>query len=233
MKRFFISLTIVTSFCAAVAQQKDPIVINPVKHNEGELTSRMYQYPQFTQGKAFYKDGSETNASLNYNYLNNQILFIDAKGDTLQLVNAENFSKIAIGVDTFLYYNKMFVRQVTKNPSYNLFVKRSLEIGAKEKKGAYGTYSGTSSTTQINQISVDRSRPVDLAVDENTTYIFKDYYFVSGRFDKFYPATKKGIYSLFAKNEKDLKEFIEKNETNFNKKEDLEKLLEYMRTIAK
>ena len=64
-------------------------------------------------------------------------------------------------------------------------------------------------------------------------YVFREAYFLSGRFGQFYPATKKGFYELFPKNQKQIKEFLEKNEINFSKKDDLEKLLEYARTFLK
>jgi hypothetical protein len=38
---------------------------------------------------------------------------------------------------------------------------------------------------------------------------------------------------LFSKNQKQAKEFLETNKINFDKKEDLEKLLEYARSILK
>ena len=73
---------------------------------------------------------------------------------------------------------------------------------------------------------------VKLASDENLVYTFKDNYYLSGKFNQFYPATRKGIYDLFSKNEKKLKEFLGKNNIDFNRKEDLERLLGYMRSIV-
>jgi hypothetical protein len=56
---------------------------------------------------------------------------------------------------------------------------------------------------------------------------------LSGRYGKFYPASKKGVYELFSKNQKQVREFLETNKIDFNKKEDLEKLLNYARTVLK
>jgi hypothetical protein len=215
------------------AQQKETIVVNPVKQNEAEVLNRMYQYPQFIQGTAIYRDGHVANSKLNYNYLINQVVFIDPRGDTLQLINGADFNKIVIGVDTFFYYNKVFLQQVTHDSVYNLLKKRSLENIGSEKKGAYDTYSASGSITTVNTMRDGGTANIQLASDENFTYVFRETYYLSGKFGAIYPATKKGANELFAKQNKELKEFLDKNKTDFNKKEDVEKLLAYARTVLK
>ena len=211
--------------------QEKTVVINEAKGNKENLTRNMYQYPEFVNGRAFNGDGGIAEARFNYNYVTNQIEFINSKGDTLALVNGADFNRIALQRDTFYYQDKQFIQQVSHYHDYNLFVKRSLLKTNTEKKGAYDTYSGTSSITTLNDVDVG-DRMVRLASDENLIYTFKDNYYLSGKFNQFYPATRKGIYDLFSKNEKKLKEFLGKNNIDFNKKEDLEHLLEYMRGIV-
>ena len=70
-------------FQVGQTQEKNAIIINPAKQNEAELVKRMYQYTSFMKGSAFYMDGTITQSMLNYNYLSNQIEFINPKGDTL------------------------------------------------------------------------------------------------------------------------------------------------------
>jgi hypothetical protein len=234
MIKFYLLIWNVIVLCyLGQSQQNTPIIINPVKQNEEELIKRMYHYAEFTKGQAFYKDGSRAQSLLNYNYLTNKIEFVAPNGDTLELIDGNTFDKIVVASDTFYYCNKWFMQQVTHNPDYNLFLKHSLQNNGSEKKGAYGIYSGTSSISSVNTVVDNRMNTFRLATDENIKFIFKDYYYLSGKFGQYYPATKKGAMDLFGKNEKKLKEFLEKNEINFSKKEDLEKLLDYARTILK
>src|SRR4030095_15977959 len=65
----------------------------------------VFRYPRFTSGKVFYKDGTATEATLNYNYLVNEMHFISPKGDALALANENNIKYISIGNDSF-YYNQ-------------------------------------------------------------------------------------------------------------------------------
>src|SRR5215213_9211252 len=135
-------------------QDNNAVVINPAKQNESKLFEKMYRYSQFVEGKAVYKNGGITESRFNYNYLTNRILFINLKGDTLELANGEDFDKITIRSDTFYYHNKEFIQQLTHYTFYNLFLKTSLRYNGREKKGAYGGYSGTSASTSISDIYV-------------------------------------------------------------------------------
>ena len=133
----------------ASSQQKETIVVNPVKQNEKEVLDRMYQYPEFVDGRAIYENGDAVTSKLNYNYLQNQVFFINPRGDTLQLTNGADFKMIVINTDTFYFYNKQFIQQVSHYPTYNVLKKRTLQNSGTEKKGAYGTYSSSSAITNV------------------------------------------------------------------------------------
>lgn len=216
------------------AQDNNTVIINAAKQTESEITAKMYRFPQFVDGKAHYKNGSITQSKFNYSYLTSQILFISPKGDTLELAEAENFDRIEIGTDIFRYYDKKFIRQVTSSMSFNLYVRNFLRYDGKEKKAAYGGYSSTIASQSVSEMyAYSGTGMAKLAVDENIRYVFDQTYYLSGKYGKFYPATKKGAYDLFSKNQKQVKEFLETNKIDFSKKEDLEKLLIYAGTVIK
>jgi hypothetical protein len=232
MKKFLIVV------CAVIwqpvsSQKNEAIVVNPVKQNQDEVLKRMYQYPQFLPGKAIYLNGDVTASKLNYNYILNQVIFISPAGDTLQLLNGANFSKIVIDVDTFYYYNKVFLQQVTHDSLYNVLKKRSLVNMGSEKKGAYGTYSGNSAITTVSSMNQGELANIQLPSDENFTFAFKETYYLSGKFGAIYAANKKGANDLFGKKQKELKQFLDNNPIDFNKTEDLQKLMAYARTVLK
>src|SRR5438045_2241516 len=88
-------------FQVGLTQETKAIIINPAKQNEAELVKRMYQYSEFIKGSAFYMDGNIVQSMLNYNYLTNQIEFINPKGDTLELIHGNDFIKIVVQSDSF------------------------------------------------------------------------------------------------------------------------------------
>jgi hypothetical protein len=234
MRKLLICWLAMSTFFNGWTQVDNAVVINPAKQNESKLFEKMYRYSQFAEGKAFYKNGGITESRFNYNYLTNRILFINPKGDTLELSNGEDFEKIAIRSDTFCYYNKGFIQQLTHHTTYNLFLKTSLRYNGREKKGAYGGYSSTSASTSISDMYVSVGPGVGkLTSDENIMYSFGHSYYLSGKYGTFYPASKKGIYELLPKHQKEIKEFLQTNKIDFTKKDDMEKLLDYARTLLK
>ncbi|MDR2556762.1 MAG: hypothetical protein LBC49_03510, partial [Bacteroidales bacterium] len=91
MKHFttlLISLFFVMASFAQTAQQKDSIV---------------FAFPDFTRGTVVLKDGSQVKTSLNYNYLNQNVLYIDDKtGQELKLDNLKDVALIEIGKRYFV-----------------------------------------------------------------------------------------------------------------------------------
>lgn len=234
MKKFLICVSAIFSSLITFSQDSTRVVVNPANQNEKEFQSRIFQYRQFVPGRAIYNNGTETESNLNYSYLTNNIHFISPKGDTLELSQGENFSAIVISSDTFRYYKKQFLQQITHNPTFNLLLKRSLTYSGSEKKGAYGTYSSTSASTSISTIHTNEGMGyTKLSTDENAVFVFQDDYFFAGKFGQVYPANKKGLHDFFGKNEKQLKDFMESNQINLSKKEDLQKVLDFALTVLK
>lgn len=234
MKKVFVCLYAIFVLQIAFAQDTNKVIVNPVNQNEQNLKDKMYKYPQFLVGQAIFRNGTVTEAKLNYSYMSNTILFIDPKGDTLELSQAENFSAIVIAADTFRYYKKDFIQQLTNYASCNLYLRRYLKFNGTEKKGAYGTYSRTTSSTSYTNVTpTEGGGYLTLTPDELRSYIFYDDYFFTKENGEVYPATKKGINDLFSKNQKALKAFLEQNPINFNKREDLDKVLAFALSVFK
>lgn len=70
----------------------------------------LYIYPGFQQGVVYFKDGARSSAMLNYHLVFQEMHFIDAKGDTLSLLNPAEISSISIGKDQFYYEGKRYVK---------------------------------------------------------------------------------------------------------------------------
>src|SRR5664279_4278217 len=66
---------------------------------------KIYHYPQFINGKIFFRDGSTSDAPLNYSYLQGEIEFISPKKDTLAIAKEQmlNIKKVVIDTNTFFY----------------------------------------------------------------------------------------------------------------------------------
>jgi hypothetical protein len=84
------------------------------------LQKYIYAYPSFLKGFVNLKGNRSEPSLLNYNRLNDEMLFIGNKNDTLALSAPETVDNIVIGNDVYFYLGGGFVRQLTAYPTINL-----------------------------------------------------------------------------------------------------------------
>ncbi|MBA2746214.1 MAG: hypothetical protein H0U44_08325 [Flavisolibacter sp.] len=196
------------------------------------LESQVFLYKEFKEGKVVFKDSVSTTGKLNYHRLFGQILFINQKGDTLALSKPETFDHVIIGTDTFFYYQKGYVQQLTHYPKFNLSLKQTLKYIGKEKKGAYGSYSATTSVNSVSDLNVNEPEMTRLyKADENSVYTFNNQFFIADRFNNLFEASKKNIFDIFSRHEKEMKNYIRINKIDLGKQRDLEKLMAFVHSV--
>jgi hypothetical protein len=211
---------------------KRTLTVNPLKDDLDLMEKKVLKYENFLPGKLVLKDSSVFEVKMNYHQIFDQLLFISPKGDTLAVKQPETIALVVIGNDSFFHFNKGFLQQATHYPGHNLSFKRTLKYIGKENKGAYGSYSPVSSAVSQPEIAVsDLELQRKMRPDEQLLYVYNVQYFISDRFRNFFPASKKNIFNVFSKNEKELKQYFKENHVNMNKREDLEKLMIFVQGI--
>ena len=169
---------------------------------------------------------------MNYHQIYDEVLFISAKGDTLAVKQPETIAYVVMGTDSFYYVNKGFVQKLTHFDGNNVLARRILKYIGKENKGPYGVYSPVSSSYNQPEMAVsDLDHLRKMKNDELLLYVYHVQYFISDRFRNYYPATKKNIFNIFSKNEKQLKQYFKANEVNLNKYDDLKNLLTFIQGL--
>ncbi|HEV8283702.1 MAG TPA: hypothetical protein VGQ09_05300 [Chitinophagaceae bacterium] len=191
----------------------------------------LYRYPQYIQGKVFFRDGTIAEAMLNYHKLFEQVLFIDQKGDSLAVGNPETISVIVMGQDSF-YYNKDSYYELIESykKSIQLARKQMLQEMDQQKTGAYGqSYTNNSTVANKNYYTVD-GKP-RLNVGESTLFLQKTEYYISYKHGDFLPANKKNIEKLFSEYSRQVKDYIKENSLDIAKEEGLKKLLQFIQDL--
>lgn len=188
----------------------------------------LYAYPVFTKGTAYFRNGDISVGMLNYNILSAEMEFISASGDTLALADEPLVKMIALGNDSF-FFNEGYISLISSQKGFKLG-KRSVFTTAKiEKTGAYDqpmpanmqTFSGISNGARI----------AGLIVRENITLVKETAYYFGDKNNEFLPATRKNLRKTFPKQEKNIENYLSKNEVNFGKEEDLKKLVEFLQSL--
>lgn len=239
MRTAFLLLLAMVTF-AVKAQESKSTEENPLeevkvyKVNPGEKVSDallsnggLYKYPKFTQGEVFYKGGNYGSGLLNYNRLTGEMQFIDPKGDTLTLDNEKEIDKIAIGQDTFYYYQG-YLQKVAEF-SATIVKQTYLEMSNREKVGAFGTVAQNAIDTHTTIVTNQGFKAV--VAQEVLTYREQTIYFIGDRFGHFKLLNKKNVLYLYSKKEKEVSTYLKDNSVNFQKEADVQRLIEYLKNL--
>ncbi len=220
----FLSIPLFTN---AFAQNAESFTVKTgTSIRESVPDSVLYQYPQFTAGRVYFRNGSTTNAQLNYNRFLDEMQFLANNGDTLAIAEAETIKLILVGIDSF-YYDKGYFFVVSNNGSIKLATKQGFKILDKQKTAAYDMSSSVSSIRNVNSYTTE-GKIYNLAVREEVVLTRETYYYFGNKYNQFAPATKKDIMSLYPKHRNEISKYIKENEVRFQDREDLEKLLQFL-----
>jgi len=191
--------------------------------------SDIFYYPQFTNGKVYFKIGAKTEAKMNYTRLVDQMLFVGPKGDTLALADENTIKFIAIGQDTF-YYDDGFIRLIANNGIIKLAEKQIWVVADVRKMGTHNRSTNSVAITSLSNYSDEtaRAKSHDLIINEDILIRKEVQYYFGDTYGHFVPATKKKLMLLFPKEELKLESFLKENKINFDKKEDVEKIAQFI-----
>ena len=190
-------------------------------------TSDLFHYPQFISGKVFFRNGTRSEALMNYSRLSDQLLFINPKGDTLALADEKITKLVVLDKDTF-YYHEGFIRLVSGNSDVKLAEKQIWQVADVRKIGTHNRPTNTVAIYSYQTIMDRFGGSHNLLANEDVIVRKKAYYYFGDKYDHFVNATKKQLLLLFPKEQNRIANYLKDNKVNFEKKDDLEKLLDFL-----
>ncbi|MGC4036331.1 MAG: hypothetical protein QM764_10230 [Chitinophagaceae bacterium] len=188
----------------------------------------VYRFPSFIYGLVLFKDGTTTNAKMNFNVFLNDMQFIDNKGDTLAINHAELIDSIKLD-STVYYFDKGYCEIILDNSGVKLIAKEKVNYEIM-KKGAYDLPSrgGSIETYGVSDVNYNPAKKItlneDIIIKKETTY------FVSAKKFRVYKADKRGFLNAFPDQKKEITEFADSSKINFDNEDDLKKLLQFCKT---
>ncbi len=212
-------------------QQDKTLTERSHMENFKEFTNNVFKYPEFVAGKVILKDSSVIAAKLNYNRVLGQILSISRQGKTVPFEHPETFNKIIIASDTFQYYNKGFLEKFTHYQNGNLYIKQTIRYIEKVNNENNGSIYIPTNSSKLPYTNDDHAKPGAVVIGENAEFKFINEYFLADKLMNIYPATKKGFFDLFPMYKNELKTYLREHSVNFNKIDQMEKLLQYLQGL--
>jgi hypothetical protein len=231
MKRTaFIICSILFITSCLFAQKHEPVTVKAGSSLKEYFTiAERYLYPEFTQGKGFFKNGRVIPLIFNYNLLSNEIEFIQSK-DTLIIAKKDQINSIVVAQDTF-YYHDAYLQKIRSGP-LSVYVKRKLEIKDIRKQGGMGQVNRSSSVDSYNSLLYNNGKlSVDLKIANDLIFQKTEEYFYSISGDDFITFNKKNICKIMQGKEDQIKDYIKTKKVDFESREDLLRLAGFVSSL--
>ncbi|MHC1703352.1 MAG: hypothetical protein AB9846_05540 [Tenuifilaceae bacterium] len=184
----------------------------------------------FYQGRVYFKNGGTSGALMNYNLLNNGILFVDKEKKVLILDGLENISMITYSKRVFLPYEGSVLEQIHlyKN-DIALLLKRKTYVD-KHTTGPYGIKMDPSETERVAALDgfvLHSKYYQELKSEVNITVTMELQYFLKIN-DKIKPVSKiKDLKKLFPNKKDSLLDYIHEKNLNMGNVNDLNQLIKF------
>lgn len=184
----------------------------------------IYLLPRFTQGSAFFKNGSSSKQQFNYNSLLDEMHFINAQGDTLAIAEPALINSIEIDSIKF-YYDSGYIQRIFTEGNYKLGVKREWKQIPDKKSIGYDMGSSSGAIKTYSTINDNNGSIGKLKVLQDVLYTKKNSFYIGDRFNHFKKANKKNFRALFE--DKNITQYIKDHKVDFNNEDDLKAMLQF------
>lgn len=207
------------------AQKSDFFKVNAgTKITNAIPFAERYQYPAFTKGSITLNDGRSNTCLFNLNLISGEMEFLQGK-DTLFIAEKKDLSTIIISKDTFFYRNAYL--KLISNGKLKIYMSQRIGIADVLKKGAMGTINRSSSSESYNYLDADKLTHF-LTADEDMVFrrVVIFYYSIPGKEITLF--NRKNAVKIVPGKDEEIKEFLKTNEIDFQSKEDILKMTEFI-----
>jgi hypothetical protein len=229
MKKIMIFICSILILNITLSAQKDELFM--VKAGNKILDffpfQERYRYPEFIAGQVLFKNGTVNSARLNYNFLLDEIEFVQGH-DTLSIVRKKDIKLIVVAQDTFFYDNG-YLEQIFSGP-VKVGLKQRIKLKEVLKKDSYGTSSSGSATNSYGFLPSEGNF-YKLTANEDMVFQKTKEYYLATSSSGFVQFRKKAVLQLFPQKATEIQKYLKSNKVDFDSVEDLLRLAEYLRIL--
>ena len=187
-----------------------------------------YMFPDFQEGVVLLKNGASVKADLNYDMLEQKMLYRENDGDGLMVLTSRDVLAIYVDKRKFVPYTPSVYVFFEEKPLVNgcfyirhkdVYVKRGKNIG-------YGIVSETVAVSNITVIA-GKDRFHNLNADVDYKMVNADMYYILNK-NKYKLITGlRSVVAAFKPYKSDIEAFAEKYKTDFTNEADVAAILNY------
>lgn len=187
-----------------------------------------FLFPEFAKGIVKMKDGRKLAAVLNYNMVDEEMIFEQNKTYMI-LDRPEEIDTVYLQNRRFVFRNKVFC-EVVASGKVSLYIQHKSRYSDKGTPTAYGMSTKTSANYKYSSVQAGNQVrflevPDNVAVEPAIVYWAK----ISGEMKKF--TNQNQFIKLFPGSEEKIKEFINANSIDLKSREGLMNLGNFVNTI--
>lgn len=187
----------------------------------------VYIFDEFKNGKAVYKNGAVVYAKLNYDPLNQRMLFLSPSDNALlEIVNPSDISYINIEGRMFEQIKgNLFYERINYN-NFIFYIQWRYKAVSEGKPSGYGMTSTTSAITSVSVINKE-GRAIPLNVSEKFNYKPDNFYYIKINSTQKRFSSPDSLAKLFKVHKEEIKKYIKENKLDFDNPEDIKSAVEY------
>ena len=180
--------------------------------------------PRFTKSTIKFKSGSNKTATLNYNIIDQEMVFMQPDA-YMVLENPELIDTIYIENRKFVPFKKEFYELLLDGP-VSLFIQHKTNAEIAGTETGYGATAKTLGPSSFKQVYGPRGS-IDLRIPDEYKLTDDTYYWLRRNtvMEKF--SNKRQFLKLFKNKEKEINQFIDHNNIDFKKTDDVIRLVQY------
>lgn len=226
MHKLLLILSFGLLYCNMYGQEAQNVTVRNNKVDISQISPEYQQiFPDFRSAQIVYKGMTPIKCMANYNFLLDEILYVDGRGEKMAIANPGDLKEVVIDGRKFVYSPKGYLEIIEKGDA-SLSYKWICRISGKNREGAMGLKTDAPGIYQMKRISFD-AKEWNMAVDEEVvTHVEVRAYLLKN--DKLIQI--KGLQSFlkaFHENRELIKSYAESNQLDLKKEVDLRKLVGY------
>ncbi len=231
MKTIFLQLCLFVIPICLAGQANQTITLKNNKVSSEDIKPELqYIFPDFRDGSVYYKDGKIINCKLNYNFLLDEILFINEKGEQMAIADPLDLSYVLISNRKFIPTPKGYY-EIIESGDVSLVYKWVCRIRPAKTKGALGLSTDAPSIYQENRFSFDnREWKMDVDKEALASVEVIPYLKIKSKFVSIIGA--QSYYKTFHGKDSEIKSYLEQNPVDFKKEADLRRMTRYCNSLA-
>jgi hypothetical protein len=186
-------------------------------------------FPDFKKGYILFKDRNKIDCQLNYNFLLDEVHFIDINGKKMALANPVEVLYVIIDNRKFISTPNGYY-EVIEQGGISLVYKWICNIAEKGKEGALGLQTDAPSVYQMNQISFD-AKTWKLQVDKEAIVTVVVVPYLKNNSKTIPVKGEKAFLQAFSAKRSQINLYIDQNPVDFKKEADLRRLTRYCNSL--